>query len=69
MGLINYPSQIRKAKLTYIEVADTCFEGDDRSYRHDGNLILNRDLTRRYCIGRIGTLQVDKKTCCGGCKR
>lgn len=36
------PVWVRKAKLTYIQVTDTCFEGDDRSYRHVGNLILSR---------------------------
>jgi hypothetical protein len=39
-----------EVKLTYIQVADTCFEGDDRSYRHVGNLILNRDPITDYTV-------------------
>jgi hypothetical protein len=51
MGLmIGVSTSGPEAKLTYIQVADTCFESDNRSYRHAENLSVNHEQTMTKAI-------------------
>jgi hypothetical protein len=45
-----YEDRVQISKLTYIQVADACFEGDDRSYRHVEIMSLVNEITMTKAI-------------------